>query len=633
MKYLLLFTLLFLFKLAYTQCMEIDLSVNRQCTEGHGMITILTGDPDSVTYSIDGGGTFVNTPQFSNLNVGTYNIVVQDTTGCVVNLTAEIEPFLEVGSLVVTPSCATPPSGVVDIRGYLGKPIYQYSFDGGQTFYTADSIKTELAAGTYDVVIKDSYGCEVDTMVTVDAYPSISPTITPVNEQCNGSGPGAVDVVFSDGATYDFSLDGGTVTTGTSYSNTNLSAGFYVLEITDVNGCTTPFQFEVGADLVDDSVQIDYEYCHYGNGAIEVTGFLGQPPYEYSMDAGVTYVPSGVFTDLSQGEYVVFIKDATGCVKEDTVFVTNFGGVEATPSPDDTICYGNEAIVSVSHNGGVTASYEWSNGLSDAQVHVVSPLTTTTYSVIVTDDFGCKDTAETTITVENYPVVSLSESQVHACLNEDISLTASGATTYVWSTGDTGEELTYTASGNEVITVTGYNGQCTDEEQAVIVLKPSPTVVADANTTSINTHDSIFFYSTGSITSTVLWDFGDGFSSQETNPYHKFDFAGAYMVMLTGEMGGCEAQDSVLVYVGFVNVDENLVENTLVYPNPAKEMVSINVSSKASLIITDIKGRTVINQTLKQGVNTVRLETLQTGVYIVRVSSDKKTDSFRLVVQ
>ena len=633
MKYLLLFTLLFLFKLAYTQCMEIDLSVNRQCTEGHGMITILTGDPDSVTYSIDGGGTFVNTPQFSNLNVGTYNIVVQDTTGCVVNLTAEIEPFLEVGSLVVTPSCATPPSGVVDIRGYLGKPIYQYSFDGGQTFYTADSIKTELAAGTYDVVIKDSYGCEVDTMVTVDAYPSISPTITPVNEQCNGSGPGAVDVVFSDGATYDFSLDGGTVTTGTSYSNTNLSAGFYVLEITDVNGCTTPFQFEVGADLVDDSVQINYEYCHYGNGAIEVTGFLGQPPYEYSMDAGVTYVPSGVFTDLSQGEYVVFIKDATGCVKEDTVFVTNFGGVEATPSPDDTICYGNEAIVSVSHNGGVTASYEWSNGLSDAQVHVVSPLTTTTYSVIVTDDFGCKDTAETTITVENYPVVSLSESQVHACLNEDISLTASGATTYVWSTGDTGEELTYTASGNEVITVTGYNGQCTDEEQAVIVLKPSPTVVADANTTSINTHDSIFFYSTGSITSTVLWDFGDGFSSQETNPYHKFDFAGAYMVMLTGEMGGCEAQDSVLVYVGFVNVDENLVENTLVYPNPAKEMVSINVSSKASLIITDIKGRTVINQSLKQGVNTVRLETLQTGVYIVRVSSDKKTDSFRLVVQ
>ncbi len=632
MKYILIFTFSLVLNLAYTQCMQIDLSVNRQCTDGQGTITILTGDPDSVTYSIDGGGTFVNTPQFSNLNVGMYNIVVQDTTGCVVNLTAEIEPFLEVGSLVTTPSCATPPSGVVDIRGYLGKPLYQYSFDGGQTFYTADSIKTELAAGTYDVVIKDSYGCEVDTMVTVDAYPAISPTITPLNEQCNGSGPGAVDVVFSNGATYDFSLNGGAVTTGTSYNNANLSAGFYVLDITDANGCTSPFQFEVGADLVDDSVQINYEYCHYGNGAIEVSGFLGQSPYEYSIDAGTTYLPSGVFTDLSQGEYVVFIKDATGCVKEDTVFVTNFGGVNATPSPDDTICYGNEAIVSVSHNGGVTASYEWSNGLSDTQVHVVSPLTTTTYSVIVTDDFGCKDTAETTITVENYPVVSLSETQIHACMNEEVSVTASGATTYVWSTGDTGEVLTYIASGNEVITVTGYNGQCTDEEQSVIVLKPSPTVVADANLTSINTHDSIFFYSTGSITSTTLWDFGDGFSSQESNPYHKFDFAGAYMVMLTGEMGGCEAQDSVLVYVGFVNVDENLEDNTLVYPNPANDFVTVRVAMDATFKLLDVNGKLVLSRPLRKGENRLNVHNLQKGVYIGRIVSGDDLHSFRLVV-
>jgi len=91
-----------------SQCMEVDLSVNRQCVEGQGVITILTGDIDSVTYSIDGGATFVNTPQFTNLNVGVYQIVVKDTTGCEITFTNEIEEFLKIGPVLTSQSCATP---------------------------------------------------------------------------------------------------------------------------------------------------------------------------------------------------------------------------------------------------------------------------------------------------------------------------------------------------------------------------------------------------------------------------------------------------------------------------------------------------------------------------------------------
>lgn len=628
-NYIFIFISLFVYHFSYGQCMTVDISIDRECTDGQGVITVLTGDPDSVTYSIDGGATFTNNPTFQNLNVGTYNIEVQDTTGCSLSFTETIEPFLEVGPIAVTTSCANN-TGEIVIEGALGKPLYQYSFDGGQSFYT-DSNHSEIGAGTYHVVIKDSYGCEVDTMVTVDAYPTISPTITPTNEQCNGSGPGSVDITFTDGSTYGFSLNSGTPTTGTSYNNANLSAGFYVMDITDQYGCTSPFQFQVGADLVDDSVNINHEYCHYGDGDIEVFGFLGVAPYEYSIDNGTTYLPTGIFNNLSAGYHVVLIKDATGCVKTDSIYVTNFGGIVTTPSADDTVCLGNSAIVSVSHNAGVNADYDWDNGLGNLQSHTVTPTSTTTYSVIVTDSYGCEDTSATTIYVEVKPTVSLSDNQLQACVGDSIQLTAYGATNYIWSTGDTTDVMNYVAIGNETVTVTGYNGQCSDNEQMVIVIKPSPTAVSDANTYSINTGDSIFFYSTGSITSTTTWDFGDGFSSQESNPYHHFNFPGAYYVILTAEMGECEDSDTLLVYVGTVSINEQTEQNIFVYPNPSTDYFNVELQYDAELSLFNTKGQLIKQQLLYQGENKIDITDLPKGVYFSTIKSKEKYYQLKLI--
>lgn len=611
--------------------MSVDISIDRECTDGQGVITILTGNTDSVTYSIDGGATFTNNPTFQNLNIGTYNIEVQDTTGCSLSFTETIEPFLQVGPIALTTSCANN-TGEIVIEGALGKPLYQYSFDGGQSFYT-DSNHSEIGAGTYHVVIKDSYGCEVDTMVTVDAYPTISPTITPTNEQCNGSGPGSVDITFTDGASYDFSLNGGASTSGTTYNNSNLTAGFYVMNITDQYGCTSPFQFQVGADLVDDSVNINHEFCHYGDGDIEVFGFLGVAPYEYSIDNGTTYLPTGTFNNLSAGHHVVLIKDATGCVKTDSIYVTNFGGIVTTPSDNDTVCLGSSAIVSVSHNAGVGADYDWDNGLSNLQSHTVTPTTTTTYSVIVTDGYGCKDTSETTIYVEITPTVSLSDNQLQACIGDSIQLTAYGATNYIWSTGDTTDVMNYVAIGNETITVTGYNGQCSNSEQMVIIIKPSPTAVASSNTTSISTGDSIFFFSSGSVTSTTTWNFGDGFSSQESAPFHHFDFPGAYYVILTTEMGGCEDQDTILVYVGTVSINELSEGDILVYPNPAMDYINIEMNNNADFSLIDLSGKTVLQQVLFSGTNQITLQDIPKGMYIGNIRTLNSYREIKLIVQ
>lgn len=635
MKYLLLVTFLAIEIAIYTQCngvIDLDVVVDyADCSNPNsGVITLLSQDVDSVTFSMD-GGSFVNTPQFENLGPGTYNFVIIDTTGCTITASEVIPLPLEINNVTTVTSCNSVNTGLINLSGLNGFPIYQYSFNGGLTYDTTN-INNEIGPGVYHVVLKDSYGCEVDTMITVNSYPTISPTITTINEQCNGSGPGSVDFSFVNGANYDFSLNGSAITSGTNYNNASLLTGYYVLEVTDVNGCTAPFQFQVGADLVDDSVQINHELCHYGNGDIEVFGFLGQSPYEYSIDNGATYLPAGTFNDLTEGNHVVLIKDATGCVKTDSIYVTNFGGVDATPSLEDTVCLGNSAIISVSHNGGISATYNWDNGLSNLQSHSVTPFATTAYTVVVTDSYGCKDTSETTIYVETTPIISISETQLQACVGDSIQLTAYGATAYSWSTGDTNSTMNYVAVGNETVTVTGYNGQCTDVEQMVIIIKPSPTAIANSNTSSINTGDSIFFFSDGSVTSTTTWNFGDGGSSMESNPHHTFSFSGAYFVVLTSEMGGCEATDTILVYVGTVDIDELTEKNVLMYPNPTSSTFNIQIKQNANVSIVDLKGAPVYMESLNSGNNEVSIDKFAKGIYIVYISSENQNVTLRLIV-
>ncbi len=603
------------------------------CTSTPGRFEMLpSGGTAPYEYSIDNGTTFSSTTVYTGLAGGYYDVIVRDVSGCIAS-SRDTVPFpLELASLTIENSCGGASNGSITIEGTLGAGDYVYSFDGGAHFNSMNHIGN-ISSGTFDVIIKDAAGCTIDTTVLIEDFPPIQPVITTLPVPCNGGGSGEVDVAFSGTDTYDFSLDGGTTTvTGTTFLDNTLAEGSYTLSITDVHGCQDSFPFDIGAQRIADSISKINEVCNQDNGEIHVSGYLGVAPYQYSIDNGTTLTSSGDFTNLNEGVYYVQVVDDIGCTKTDTLEIVNFGGIDAVPSVDDTICEGSSAIVGVNHNAGSGVQYQWDHNLPAFQQNMVTPLTTTTYTVVVTDVFGCKDTADVTVFVDEMPNVSVSQTSVFACLGDSLILVASGANSYEWSTGWQDSVLRIEVDGVTTYTVIGKIGKCSDEKNVDVIVKPSPTVYADANVTSINTHDSIFFYSTGSTASSYSWDFRDGYSSLQANPYHKFDFAGAYMVMLTGEMGGCEAQDSVLVYVGFVNVDENLEDNTLVYPNPANDFVTVRVAKDATFKLLDVNGKLVLSRPLRKGENRLNIHNLQKGVYIGRIVSGDDLHSFRLVV-
>ena len=94
---------------------------------------------------------------------------------------------------------------------------------------------------------------------------------------------------------------------------------------------------------------------------------------------------------------------------------------------------------------------------------------------IVTYTAPSSETATTSISVDSIPVVSAG-SDVAICNGENTILTATGATTYSWSTGQTGASITVDPTTDTTYTVTGFNGACSDTDSVDVTVYALPTV-------------------------------------------------------------------------------------------------------------------------------------------------------------
>ncbi|MBS1652365.1 MAG: S8 family serine peptidase [Bacteroidetes bacterium] len=118
-----------------------------------------------------------------------------------------------------------------------------------------------------------------------------------------------------------------------------------------------------------------------------------------------------------------------------------------------SICSGNSATLSVSG----ASTYSWSTG-STASLISVMPISTTVYTVIGTNSGICSTTANKTITVTTTPTITAASQTI--CSGGTATLTANGATSYLWNTGATTSVITVNPMSNTNYTVNGSNGSC-----------------------------------------------------------------------------------------------------------------------------------------------------------------------------
>ena len=252
--------------------------------------------------------------------------------------------------------------------------------------------------------------------------------------------------------------------------------------------------------------------------------------------SSVVFNPAHLYLNSGLYNVKLIVYGCNGC--NDTAFttVTISPNPIADAGPNVSICVDDTAILNAT--GGV--SFLWTDPFPVSLSSLNTPTTlafptvNTTYLVIVTDVNGCTGKDSVSVTLVPPPIANITPGD-SICPGNSFNLTASGGTTYLWSTGETSATIVVSPNATSTYTVTAFIGTCGDDTSTTIHVTQAPTSIPIPPITGLCFGDSVDFVadtSNSSSVCSVLWDFGDGTSSVVFNPAHLYLNSGLYNVKL-----------------------------------------------------------------------------------------------------
>ena len=427
---------------------------------GNATVSVTGGTPN-YSYSWTSGVSTSNTA--TGLSSGIYIVTVTDAEGCVTttSVTLSQPPAFTVTTSSTNASCFGTPTGSVTVIPAGGSPPYSYSWAplGGN-----NSTASNLPAGTYSVTVTDSQGCQRVGITTINQPQPLSITVTNTNNvACSGGNNGSATISVAGGTpgyNYSWSPSGGSNSTAN-----NLSSGNYTVTVTDLQGCTA----QQSVSIFQPSIPISATFnqmnasCYGSNSAsISATPIGGTPPYSYFWSpSGAT---SSTVSNLAAGTYNVTIFDANNCTYTNSITISQPSGLQLNPIVNNAVCGAATGSASIVPSGGLPPySYHWMPGNINNQN--ITNVSAGAYSVTVSDNNGCSQTAIILIEETGGISVSLSNVQNVSCYGANdgsASVSVSGGTppyTYSWSPyGGNGSTATGLGAGVYIVTVTDVNG-------------------------------------------------------------------------------------------------------------------------------------------------------------------------------
>ncbi|PWA11586.1 T9SS type B sorting domain-containing protein [Flavobacterium laiguense] len=467
----------------------------------------------------------------SNLNSGTYTIIVKDANGCeslpvVQTIAAPVSVSTVLTKDVDCSLAPASPDATITITIKDGYPDYSYrvSINGfpfagaytpvgfGFTTFTY-TIAPVLSTTTYQFEITDANNCTTLSGITT-INPIILPTATTniTNVSCNGSANGSVTIVASLGVgPYTYSFNGSLFTSITTYTNLagSIAGIAYPFIVRDSKGCLYNGSATITepAPIAGTAVTTVLYTC-LSKATIEAQAVAGgTAPYEYSID-GVTFQALPTFAGLVNGTYSITIKDANDCT-----FVTPPVIIAPLTPPTDLgfvptaiTCPTNKSDVALTATGGFGAlEYQITAPVASATpyqgANVFNNLAPGTYTFQVKDAKDC--TYQEDFTIVPLPTLTVVGQLV---ANVQCFGTATGSVQYTVA-GFGGAGYTYTINGvpqgagptapavitiptllanTYTIVITDVTTNCT-VSTSVIVTEPATSVgITSAVATNVN---------------------------------------------------------------------------------------------------------------------------------------------------
>ncbi len=305
------------------------------CNEGNtGSISIMA--TDAATYSIDSGLSWhENNGLFTELMSGDYYIQAKDDNGCITSWPDNPVIVNEAAALIIDTVVFTNVSGCfgnenasITITSSGGTGMVFYSIDNGENWFVNAGNFSELAAGSYTIVVKDINDCHTywanNPLIIAQPDEIIIDTVLTSNVSgCSTNNNGSLNITaFGGSSDLLYSIDSSLTWQDTSFFD-QLIAGDYYIFAKDANDCINayihnPVSIDAPDPIVVDTVFSFSPGCPgQSDGSLEISAFGGSGNLHYSIDSGQTYFENaGIFSNLSATTYYVFVRDDSLCLGE-----------------------------------------------------------------------------------------------------------------------------------------------------------------------------------------------------------------------------------------------------------------------------------------------------------------------------
>lgn len=526
-------------------------------------------------------------------------------------------------------------NGLSDGQAFItvtgGATAYTYDWDHDGTGDGDDMEDQDgLAASTYNVIVTDANGCTAIGSATVNQPSALSATNTSTNPTSCTSGDGTVNATVTGGtAPYGYSWDNSEITEDLS----GLSAGAYVLTVTDANGCTTSttatLSDPAGPVIVLDSV---HDNLCYGdmNGELFTTVTGGSTPYTFDWDNDGTGDADDAddVSGLGAGTYGLTVVDVAGCTGAISGIVSDPSAITvSTNSITNVTCYGGaDGAVSIIPGGGTgTLVEDWGGANASAL-----PAGTTLYTV--TDDNGCVYNGGVTITQPDSLELTIAYEILCNGDSTDINVEVIGGVatySYDWDNDgyDDAQDSLKADNGTYTVMVMDANG-CTIDS-TFTVTEPTTLSLSTVGTDEMTGNDGSVDLTVSGGTPSYSYDWSNSEITEDISGL----LAGSYSVTVT-DANGC--METISTTIGTqVSVVENNGLTINVYPNPSNGVINVSFSEvmQGEIKVFDAIGKLIVNQPINKLIETIDLDDEERGVYFLTIENENYKRTIRVVVQ
>ena len=609
---------------------------------GESLNISASGGVPPYLYSVDLGETYRSITGVANLKSGlNYIFYAKDAIGNTSKFYYKVKTYVPL-TLDLTKTdvnCNGAQDGTVVAAATGGNAPYTYSIGNG---FTSSKVFSNLAAGQYNVTVKDAVGCTTTTTITI-VQPTLLAVTTSVINATTTDGGNITVTAFGGTLPYSYSLqnNNGSIVVPTQTSNvfTDLTPGSYSVKVTDSRGCII---LQSGINiLVTSPLVATYTVIPVGcsNPAIiTVIAIGGTAPYTYSFDNGITYTTSNIFSTFTSGNYEIKVRDAQNNITSIVAVLSPLDPLSLVATVVSSITCSQNGTIEATISGG-RAPYDYSLNGGPFQVSNTFIVPAGTHTISARDINGCLVMVAVELK-QPEPLIASVDVEGHTAT----ITVAGGLGSYLYAISPNFNVFTSSNTFTN-LEVGNYSVIVQDPSGCYItlsfVIEPPAPLVEGKEATTIEFKPGQTLADLIVEGENIQWYSSQNPSGGKNNKTNETPLP-LTTILVDGvtyyasqTINGVESKERLAVTAksnGSLSTPDFVLPNFKYYPNPVKHILTINNTALIDEIeIYAASGQSILSKRIDSDHSEIDLSNVSSGLYFLKVKSEGQVKIVKLV--